>query len=161
MAKKAVKIRRPMPEDPTDRYIRETCAELEGKIDREALQLLCRVGIFAVGDPSALNDAVSRLWASDAWEDKFRAAEARVKNADTETARREAERTVESLRMEEVTESVDAAYLLGIAVGRRVGPSALLPRGVQVGLHVRPAAGARASRRDAATATGGLTDVTT
>ncbi len=94
----------PDDEARTRQYIRETCKELDEAYDREALRLLCGVGVFAADDPSKITEAVERLHGPT-----FHLA------FDGEGDRQAGA----------VIDVIDTAYLLGIAVGRRLGPGAL------------------------------------
>jgi hypothetical protein len=116
--------------DPSETYIRESIAELEGAADREALLLLCTVGIFAMDDPAKLAEAVGRLRGQDERQENDRVIEAQeaIAHAVTsEDARRLATNALEDLHYRTLNDSIEAAYLLGMAVGRRIGPQSLKP----------------------------------
>ena len=109
------------------KYIRDLCADLEGAIDREALLMLCAAGIFAVDDPTKLIEAVDRLRGVDEPKENRDALtfETRVQEGKTPKARAEALNALDELRVRQLNDSIEAAYLLGIAVGRRLGPQSL------------------------------------
>lgn len=123
--------RRNAARTPDDRrsldYIRDRLAALEGDFDREALYLLCGPGILCADDPAKLNEAVERLYDAEAHRNKVHAVLVALKQTDLSDAQRDLVCTLEDLPMEELLEAIDTAYLLGLAVGRRVGPLALRP----------------------------------
>lgn len=117
--------------DPTQQYIHQQCLALESDADREALLMICSVGVFAVEDPSKLSDTVDRLRGADTDGAirKTLVIQNRIEDAATLLERRKAIEDLDNLRLTDLEQSIDAAYLLGIAVGRRLGPHALqLPK---------------------------------
>jgi hypothetical protein len=116
--------------DQTEKYIRATCEELDTVYDREAVSLMCTVGIFATDDPAQLGEAVERLRGNAVAkrDEAIRKLEQRIRTEDTTDAREKALRMLSDLQDEELTDTIDTACLLGIAVGRRIGPGALRPR---------------------------------
>jgi hypothetical protein len=115
--------------DQPDEFVQSCWATLEGPADREALTLISTVGVFAVDEVRA---AANILW--DNFEDvndKILAPMTAVEEGKTRAARLKALRKLEMLTSGELGESVDAAYLLGIAVGRRLGPPAPRPGGAR------------------------------
>lgn len=113
----------------TDRFIREMCGDLDGRYDREALRLICGVGVFAVDDPSQISDAVERLVTPAGHLEKVVAAQERIANANNPEARSKALSDLDILQGDQLIRITDSAYLLGIAVGRRLGPSTLKLKG--------------------------------
>lgn len=111
-----------------DSYIRDTLLELAGKYDREALNLICGPGIFCVADPCLLAEAVGRLAGigpNGIDIDKVCQLQEQAAVADTVEARHAAICGLEEAALEELEGTREAAYLLGIAVGRRLGSGPL------------------------------------
>jgi hypothetical protein len=93
--------------------------------DREALRLLALGGFLCWADPARLSDAVGRLWDHEEFDQKVSAAGERIEAAGLTEEQSQPVNELDDLRAEEIAEITDAAYLLGIAVGRRLGLSAL------------------------------------
>jgi hypothetical protein len=114
------------PLDANLDYIRGTCRALETAFDREALLMLFSVGAFAVEDPGKIADAIERLRTHkskidaqlEKWYKRYDAATwpEGLKALHVEYS---------ELCDDEQMDSVEAAYLLGIAVGRRIGTQPL------------------------------------
>ena len=119
----------------THNWIRSTIRELDTRYDREALALLYGpAGALAADDPSVIAEAVDRLYDEDAVVEKRNlAAQERAVTAKDEKTRGEAVAEMEDIEVTRQSERTDVAYLLGIAVGRRLS-SAATPR---AGLRLR------------------------
>jgi hypothetical protein len=118
---------RPTDEHRSLDYIRDTLGALEGDFDREALHLLCGAGVFCVDDPGQLNEAVERLYDAESFHEKLSAAEVALGRTGLTDEQRVLVHVLSDVPGEELLEAVETAYLLGIAVGRRLGPLALRP----------------------------------
>ena len=140
---KSVMRRNALP-DPVDSWIRQTITQLDSEYDAEALLLMCgESGFLAADDPSALDDAIHRLRGHEDDLTRICALQRRASTAATVEQRAKAVNDLEDLYHDEHEELRDVSYLLGIAVGRRLGNYSLrLPRGYRL-----PGAGpARLSR---------------
>ena len=101
------------------------CRALEGDADREALRLIVG-GIMATDAPSLIADAASRLWLEREEHSKQEAAlQRRYEQLSWSDEQKQFLSDDDILRGDEVCGLTDAAYLLGIAVGLRLGPGAL------------------------------------
>ena len=110
----------------TPKYIRDTCRELHSQYDREALALLCDGGVLPTSDNEALEQAIARLTDEpDGVTERMVALQEKSVTALTVDKRRRAMVDLEELENDRSEGRVVAAYLLGIAVGRRLGPEAL------------------------------------
>jgi hypothetical protein len=103
------------PDEQADKYVRDTCRELETVYDRKAVELILTSGVLGE-DGGAIEDAVVELAGVDTDEFSHKVIAAQEANSFND---------LEELEMERWTASVEAAYLLGIAVGRRLGSGAL------------------------------------
>ena len=109
-----------------DSFVRSCLRELETTADREALRLLCEHGVFAINDPSAIAESARSLWAGrHTYDAKQVKAFARVEKAGLTEHQQKLVGKCDDLQNEELSEMIDAAYLLGIAVGRRLGAGTL------------------------------------
>jgi hypothetical protein len=119
--------------DEIDTYVRETCIELDTKYDAEALMLLCRGGAFGAEDGGLeINEAIARLRGDQDVEresDAIVRAQEIASGSQKADERRRAVLEMEQLEMTRASESIEVAYLLGIAIGRRLGPGALRTSG--------------------------------
>ena len=113
------------PDFQTLKYIRETVALLETTYDREAMNLICSVGIFAVDDSSELGNAVERLRGKEHGDGAIASLQKQAVTDATPSGRQLAVNELEERYHKELSESIDSAYLLGIAVGRRIGSAPL------------------------------------
>lgn len=110
------------------KFVRDTCVELETIYDREAVKLIC--GHLAVDNPGKISQAVERLREAEPGETETQATlHQQIVDSDTTAIRLDALRKLEDLQYTALMESIDTAYLLGIAVGRRIGPAALRLKG--------------------------------
>ncbi|MDP9222912.1 MAG: hypothetical protein M3P18_03485 [Actinomycetota bacterium] len=125
--KKSAAVSRTPDQHRALNYIQDTLAALEGDFDREAVFLLCGPGIFCAEDPAKLNEAVERLYDAEPIREKVAAAVDALYETDLTEVQRDLVGKISDLPMEELLEATDTAYLLGIAVGRRLGPLALRP----------------------------------
>lgn len=118
-------------EAPELKYLRGTLKDLDTRYDREAVQLICLYGPFAVEEPSQIHDAVDRLRDVPAGEsERIVALQDRASDAPTQPERRAAVLELEEREDTRLDDSVEMAYLLGMAVGRRLGALPLtLPKG--------------------------------
>lgn len=85
-----------VPAQKVDPYVRSIVSDLEGPFDREAVRLMLSVGVYA-NDTIPLHEAITRLSPDEPDKDP----------------------SFEAL------DRAEAAYLLGIAVGRRLGSAPL------------------------------------
>jgi hypothetical protein len=97
--------------DQVQQFTNACLAALE-RADPLALRLIASAGVFGAHDIEQYRAAVDTLWDSAGWEARARASANR-----------------EEMEDERVDGSIDAAFILGIAVGRRLGPGALAPAG--------------------------------
>lgn len=116
----------PIRDNGTDSYIRNVCADLEGAYDREALNLIFRHGVLAV-ESSEISEAVDRMRDAEPIRTKLQALYDEIQPALPAEMRIRLTR-YDDMQNEKQESAVDSAYLLGIAVGRRLGPGALTLR---------------------------------
>src|SRR5262245_55955327 len=110
----------------TQRFIKATCRELNTRYDQEALRLICAVGVFAADDPTEWDQAIERLVNEpESVSDQIVAAQQTAADSPDAAARRKAVCDLEKLAFERTDDRTHAAYLLGIAVGRRLGSGTL------------------------------------
>ena len=118
--------------DQVVEYVRATLDELNGAYDSAALTLLFQHGAFCVDNPEKLHEAVQSLSERDEAADSERIVQLQEWAYAATTGledRRRAVIDLEQMQTEQANDLVEAAYLLGIAVGRRLGGGALaLPR---------------------------------
>jgi hypothetical protein len=127
MARKKQQKAPPKPRrtpDPSVKYIRDTCTTLEGAADREAVQLLIG-GVLFTEPGDCLDDAVARLWETDTYRRKSAVLDTRSERIPWTPEQEKLLHDLEDFQLAEQMAAVNAAYLLGIAVGRRLGPRAL------------------------------------
>jgi hypothetical protein len=132
------RTKQPAPVAPSDSYekhilayARSRCAIIDGDADREALRLLSSVGLFSATDPSKFFEALRRVRgvAATSDDDRLVAARERVERTASSKTRRKALDDLDEITYEILEGSMDAAYLLGVAMGRRLGPQSLRPLG--------------------------------
>jgi hypothetical protein len=116
-----------VPLRESENYIRDTCRALDAAYDQEAMWLLCSAGVFdVVSGGTNLGEAVDRLRGElDAESEQICAAQAAAAKSATFEQRNASVSKLEELYGKRCEDSLEVAYLLGIAVGRRLGPAAL------------------------------------
>ena len=108
--------------DSQDRaFAGASCAELDGQFDREAVHLICNHGILANGNPALIGDAVDRLYDHGAHRRKVEAVIAKLEKIGMTEEQGKLVSDIEDLLFHDLVDAREAAYFLGIAVGRRVG----------------------------------------
>ncbi|MEO7890000.1 MAG: hypothetical protein ABIW19_08365 [Vicinamibacterales bacterium] len=106
-------------------YILESIASLEGECDQEALALIFRHGVLS-SDPASVFAAVDRVKNQE----PAQRLEAYFKKYSTEGEIFTGQARAAFLALKEITidermVSIDAAFMIGIAVGRRLGSAPL------------------------------------
>lgn len=113
-------------------YIRGCLKDLDGRYDAAALKMIFQIGVFAADDPSPFAELVDELANDEKFNARAHALDEKLcavlPNEDGNIRL-----DLESLEYERRCETRDAAYLLGIAVGRRLGapPTAGLSRAIK------------------------------
>jgi hypothetical protein len=102
--------------------IRQRCHDLETTYDREAAELICGAGILA-DEKTVL--AMERILGGQLLSDALKLIIAAL-DAKTEDKRTPILRRLDEAVVDGALEAVDTAYLLGVAVGRRLGPKPLV-----------------------------------
>lgn len=115
-----------------DDFVREMCKSLETVYDAEALNLLSMYGVFGdEPDADALEGSIERILETEGRDHAVssdRILELQHIACDDKDAdkRRQAVLELEEMEMKETAAVRTAAYMLGIAMGRRIGPAALV-----------------------------------
>jgi hypothetical protein len=112
---KTTRTKKTDPDVVNKRYVRAICRDLDGRFDKEAILLVMRDGALAIESPEKIGEAVERL-AGKTVDAKIEALEKKVPPAYADLFNQ-----LDDLCRKEQVESIDAAYYLGIAVGRRLG----------------------------------------
>lgn len=120
----------PSTKEPRDKtiegFIRRACRDLDGKFDRAAVERILQ-GVLCDDDDGGLtlHESVAQLWNSDQHDTKVSRWVEQYEQQNWPDLCRTMYVEFEKLEIERFDESVQAAYLLGIAVGRRLGASPL------------------------------------
>jgi hypothetical protein len=113
-----------MTDATTATYIRDRLKELNGAFDEAALRMIFEIGVFAADDPTPFDELVDELVGDEPFEKRFLAIDDALTATGLTDAQRRLFLDLEELETERRDAVQTAAYLLGIAVGRRLGPGA-------------------------------------
>jgi hypothetical protein len=129
----ATATKKPTRADRDDDYAGAILDLLSGDADAEAVRLLAAHGFLAEGSPHEIADAAQRL-RSDRRESERAGRDLlkRYERIEWTEAQRAWIADQERFEGREQAELIDAAYFLGIAVGRRIGWASLVAAGKAV-----------------------------
>jgi hypothetical protein len=108
-------------------YVASVMARLNGPLDAIALDVITRLGVFAAEDPGLLNQLIIESDPEPDEDSRYLEAQQRAQSGATEDNRFHALCDMESIEFDRQERLISTAYLLGIAVGRRLGAGALQP----------------------------------